>query len=65
MREVLDRLREAETALDHELMEVYYAEHSADRAKALGLLLAAKSNVWLAQMHVLNAAAGTEGPDPT
>ncbi len=57
MREVLDRLREATTAIDHELIEVYYAEHTPGRAKALGLLLTAKQNVWLAQMQALEANA--------
>ena len=58
MREALDRLREAETALDHRLSEIYYMEHTADRLRAIELLWTAKKNLWYAHMHALNAFAG-------
>ncbi|MBA7635003.1 hypothetical protein ES703_42603 [subsurface metagenome] len=63
MREVLDRLREAETAIDHELGELYFGPDTGGRFKALNLLWKAKRNVWTATMHTLNAAAGLEPPD--
>ena len=56
MREVLDRLREAETALDKELRKLYYATHAPDRKKALHRLWKAKQHLWYAQMYTLNAA---------
>ncbi len=60
MREVLDRLREAETALDRELMELFYREDSATRTKAINRLWKAKQNIWHAQMHTLNAAISSD-----
>lgn len=60
MREVLDRLREAMTALDHELMELFHSEDSITRENAINLLWKAKQDIWLAQMHTLNAAASSE-----
>lgn len=65
MREVIDRLREAETALDRQLSDLYFTEHSAARTRALTLLLAAKANVWFAQMQALDAHAGSSPADPT
>lgn len=58
MREVLDRLREAETAIDAQLHEVYYMRHTADRMRALELLWDAKKSLWYAMMHTFNAHAG-------
>ncbi len=64
MREVLDRLREAGTALDGRLTETYYMKHTADRLRAIELLWKAKKNLWWAHMHALDAFAGTGTPVP-
>jgi len=64
VREVLDRLREAVTALDRQLSELYFIKRSGDRTQAMRLLWKAKQDLWYAQMHILNAAAGSEGPGP-
>ncbi len=58
MREVLDRLREAETALDKQMSDLYYAQHTANRVRALTLLWEAKQSLWYASMHLFNAFAG-------
>jgi len=65
VREVLDRLREAESALSAQLNELYYTEDTDDRAQAIDLLWMAKQHVWYASMNVLNAAAGHQTPVPT
>ena len=65
MREVLDRLREAESALDKELMETYYQREMPERQQALDTLWEAKQSLWYAQMCVLDTAANTEPVDPT
>ena len=65
MREILDRLREAETALDIQLNELYYARPVADQIRAINLLWKAKQALWYTQMHVLNAATGEESPCPS
>lgn len=57
MREILDRLREATTALDNELNELYYARPIAEQVRAINLIWKAKQSLWWTQMHVLNAAA--------
>jgi len=62
MREVLDRLREAETALDQKLNELYYEEETQERLRALHRLWNAKKSIWHAQMCVLDAAAGEPVP---
>ena len=62
MREILDRLREAVTALDIQLNELYYAKPVADQVRAINLLWKAKQSLWWTQMHVLNAAAGEPAP---
>lgn len=59
MREALDRLQEAMTALDNQLNDAYYLKYTPDRMRLLDLLFKAKRSVWFAQMHVLNAAAGS------
>jgi len=64
VREVLDRLREAETALDNRLCKTYYMKHTADRLRAIELLWKAKKNLWYAHMHTLNAFAGAGTPVP-
>ena len=63
MREILDRLREAVTALDIQLNELYYAKPAAEQVRAINLLWKAKQSLWYTQMHVLHAAAGE--PEPT
>jgi len=65
VREALDRLREAETALDNRLSKTYYMKHTADRLRAIELLWKAKKNLWWAHMHALNAFAGVQTPVPT
>jgi len=65
VREVLDRLREAETALDRHMHDLYFSKHTADRIRALELIWKGKKNLWYAQMHLVNAFAGARGPDPT
>jgi len=60
VREILDRLREAMTALDTQLNELYYARPVAEQIRAINLLWKAKQALWYTQMHVLNAAAGAE-----
>jgi len=62
MREVLDRIHEAETALDRQLTELYYATELEHRQWAITLCWKAKQNLWYASMHTLNAAAGPEPP---
>lgn len=56
MREVLDRLREAETALDSRLNDAYFLPDSSNRTGIIALLWKAKQGVWLATMHMLCAA---------
>jgi len=63
MREALDRLREAETALDRRLHETYFSKDLTGRTRALGLFWKAKEDIWFAQMHVLDAFAG-HVPEP-
>lgn len=63
MREVLDRLREAETALNKQLHDTYFSKNATDRTRALGLFWKAKEDIWFAQMHVLDAFRG-HVPDP-
>ena len=65
MREVLDRLREAGTALDNQLNAAYYNRDTADAMRAIELLWKAKKNLWYATMHALNAFAGAGKHDPT
>ena len=60
MREVLDRLREAETALDSRMHELYYMQHTADRTRALSLLWKAKQSLWYTTMHAFDAFAGVQ-----
>ena len=62
MREVLDRLREAETALDKQLSDLYFAPDTGARFLAINLLWQAKRGVWNAFMHTLKAATGLEPP---
>ncbi len=64
MREVLDRLRETETALDNRLAEIYYMKHTADRLRAIELLWRAKQDLWYAHMHAFDAFAGKQTPVP-
>lgn len=64
MREALDRLREAETALDNGLNDAYYTKHTAHRLRMIQLLWEAKQALWWATMHALNAAAGAVTPVP-
>jgi len=65
VREILDRLREAETALDSQLNELYYAKPATDQVRAINLLWKAKQSLWYTQKHVLNAATGEESPCPS
>jgi len=65
VREVLDRLREAESALDHRLNDLYFEGESQEMLRIVHRLWKAKKSIWHAQMCVLDAAAGAEGPDPT
>jgi len=65
VREVLDRLREAETALDQKLLDLYYEGESQEMPRAMHKLWRAKKSIWHAQMCVLDAAAGHDQPDPT
>ncbi len=65
MRELMDRLRETETALDRELNNVYYKKCLADRDRAIVLLWKAKRSLWYAQMCALDAFAGAQTPVPT
>lgn len=64
MREVLDRLREAETALDRQLNAYYYLGDAQHNLRVIHKLWRAKKSIWHAQMCILDAAAGEEGPDP-
>ena len=64
MREVLDRLREAETALDNFLNDLYYSQHTADRLRAIELCWKAKKDLWYTRMHLVNAFAGVQTPVP-
>lgn len=64
MREALDRLREATTALDNQLNDAYYSRDTADAMRAIELLWKAKKNLWYAMMHALNAFAGAGKHDP-
>lgn len=64
MREVLDRLREAETALDKALSTAYYSPDEADRDRAIILFWKAKRSLWYAQMCSLDAIAGAQTPVP-
>ncbi len=65
MREILDRLREAETALDKQLMELFYMKHTEDLRMVIQRVWKAKQNIWTAQMYMLQAAAGPKPTDPT
>jgi len=65
VREALDRLREAETALDRHLSDFYFLPDSPDRTRVMTLLWKAKKSIWHAQMCVLDAAAGHRDPDST
>ncbi len=65
MREVLDRLREAETAIDTRLNDVYYLAPSLGRTASIDLLWKAKQALWWATLHTLNAAASCGACDPT
>lgn len=60
MREVLDRLREAETALDQQLSTVYHSTETAHRRRAIELLWKAKKDLWWTIMHVFDAFAGVQ-----
>lgn len=60
MRELMDRLREAETALDNQLHELYYITPTSKRMRAIELLWKAKRHLWYAMMDALNAAAGAQ-----
>jgi len=64
VREALDRLQEATTALDNQLHDVYFTRDMADRMRALGLLWKAKKNLWYARMHMVDAFAGQQTPVP-
>lgn len=64
MRGFLDRLGEAGTALDKQLLEYYYQPTSPKRKRAMRLLWKSKRHLWLAQMLAFDAAAGPEPPDP-
>ena len=65
MREVLDRLREAETALDAQLNDLYFKDKSPQRAFTLEYLWKAKQSLWWATLHTLNAASGGEHQETT
>ncbi len=58
MREILDRLREAETALDTKLRELYYEGGDQGTLRAVHKLWKAKKSIWHAQMCTLDAVAG-------
>ena len=64
MREVLDRLREAETALDNYLRELYCPVLTSRRAWTIDRLWNAKRYLWYTQMSALSAASGSETPEP-
>lgn len=64
MREALDQLQEATTALDRFLNDLYYAEHTADRMRAIELTWKAKKDLWYARMHLVDAFAGAQTPVP-
>ena len=62
MREVLDRLREAETALDSRLSEHYFEGEAQSNLRVVHKLWKAKKSIWHALMCVLDAAAGAGKP---
>jgi len=65
VREVLDRLREAESALDSELAQLFLAEQELshpERKQIMDGYWKAKEAVWYASMHVLYA--GTTSTEP-
>lgn len=64
MRDLMDRLREAETALDNQLNEAYYKKCQADRDRAIVLFWKAKQSIWYATMCALDAFAGAQTPVP-
>jgi len=65
MREVLDRLREAETALDALLARELGGWQRKDASKTLLRLWDAKYHLWRAQMAVLHSAAEQDAaPSP-
>ena len=63
MREVLDRLREAESALDTQLSTIYHSKETAHRRRAIELLWKAKKDLWWATMQVFDAFAGVQPSD--
>ena len=65
MREVLDRLREAESVLDSQLAQLYLEEQKlphAERRQIMDRYWKAKQALWYASMHVLYA--GTTSTEP-
>ena len=64
MREALDRLQEAMTALDNVLNTAYYSPDEADRDRAIILLWKAKRSLWYARMCMADAFAGHQTPVP-
>lgn len=65
MQEILDRLREAVTALDNECMEEHYRDPEAMLTPTMRRLWQAKYLLWRAQTNILNAAAGPKpAPEP-
>jgi len=62
VRQVLDRIHEAETALDRELVELYYKPSASKNRRAMSLLWETKRDLWRASLRVLDAAAGPNPP---
>lgn len=58
MQKILERLKEAQTALDSQLYESFFTVGQGDQRRFIGQLWKAKQNIWWAQMQTLDAFQG-------